>query len=282
MAGTKEDAKLEIKEIIAKIRRGESPSTSRAYELMDQFQLGGLAVEMAKAMEEAAAKSQVNAQGNNKEAKIDPIKASEDFFKDPEVKEILDTHKIIDEGKFDTKKHTNKLIKTSNKAIKLDELNKKQIKALEEKRNSLMAQVSEGIMEFKEFTSELIKITDSLIKHKQILGHSEEVQKQQKAHGLKNPEELFSDSSRTFIVADEIKRNNKNISDQEINHAQSMLESLRKPEQTQAQQAAKNRSAPRNLESFKASTPVQYINSGKALTPDSTPGAKTRSQGKAT
>ncbi len=32
MAGTKEDAKLEIKEIIAKIRRGESPSTSRAYE----------------------------------------------------------------------------------------------------------------------------------------------------------------------------------------------------------------------------------------------------------
>lgn len=281
MAGTKEDAKLEIKEIIAKIRRGESPSTSRAYELMDQFQLGGLAVEMAKAMEEATAKNNNMISEKNPETQVDPIKASENFFKDPEVKEILDTHKIIDEGKFDTKKHTNKLIKTSNKAITLDELNKKQIKALEEKSNYLMAQVSEGVIEFKEFASEFVKITDSLIKHKQILGHSEEVQKAQKAHGFKTPEELFSDSSRTSRIADNIKRNNKNISDQEINHAQSMLESLRNPERNQAPQPAKNRSAPRNLDNFKANTPVQYINSGKALTPDSTPGAKTRSQGKA-
>jgi hypothetical protein len=291
MAVTKEEAKLEIKEIIEKIKRGESPSTSRAYELMDQFQLGSLTVEMSKAMEEAAVKSQIDAQGKNQETSMDPLQASKSFFDNPERKEMLEVHEELSKGsQFNAKKDKpgigyitrNQLINSSNTAIKGKYAHKQHSERLNGEINTRLNQIKEEPKLYTNSTRDHLKnLLEEQLKHEKAIRQAELVENERKARGIETTEKLFKDNNIAASLTQEIAKEHQKMR-QGVDNIISLVDSLYKaPAEKSRSNTQSTEITQTNFTSFKANTPVQYINSGKALTPDATPGAKAKSQVKA-
>ena len=291
MSDPKAQAKLEIQEIIEKIEKGESPNTSRAHELIGQFDLGNLEAAMTEALDKAAASKQQEKNDTNPEISTDPLEASKNFFDTPARKEVLDVHSRMSQGaEYDPKNKkpskTNitkeELINVTNTVENAFEESKKFVTELGNELDIMFKNISNGTLPFDNKNQDKIfDIFEQQLKHQDLITHGETTKKRKTELGIESNSKLFSNDKEAAALVKKIAANQKEARNEKVENFQERLNSLKRvpveketpQQQSTSQRKPQQQSGPAELneQEFKEKTPVEYVNLGASRSPSSTP-----------